>query len=284
MGDDLKLSKLTPTPIPSLIREGSTHAATCNRKRKAAFTISEGATHVAHSHNISRAAFTLAEVLITLGIIGVVAAMTMPTIISNHNKAVVVTKLKSAQSIITQMLTMAIVDHGDPNTWDFNNALGAEISETESLIKSLTEKYFLPYLNDAKHSGYMSLKEAGYEPYKTADGRYNYSNLGDESKKQYVIELANGITIFVYMNSSTISGKLTSVLLYIDVNGKKKPNVFGRDTFVANIDSTTGQFKWLYSSLTHEQIIKECSGNGLSCGALIQHDGWQITDKYPIRI
>ena len=47
--------------------------------KKAAFTLAEGATHVDMSDNIRRVAFTLAEVLITLAIIGVVAAMTIPT-------------------------------------------------------------------------------------------------------------------------------------------------------------------------------------------------------------
>ena len=38
--------------------------------------------------------FTLAEVLITLGIIGVVAAITLPTVIQNYQKQVLVTQLK----------------------------------------------------------------------------------------------------------------------------------------------------------------------------------------------
>ena len=50
-------------------------------RKKAAFTLAEGATHVAQSPKPRRAAFTLAEVLITLGIIGVVAAMTLPALI-----------------------------------------------------------------------------------------------------------------------------------------------------------------------------------------------------------
>ena len=45
-------------------------------------------------------AFTLAEVLITLGIIGVVAALTLPTLIQNHQKQVYVTQLKKAYSTI----------------------------------------------------------------------------------------------------------------------------------------------------------------------------------------
>ena len=56
-------------------------------KKKAAFTLAEGATHVAMSDNIRCVAFTLAEVLITLGIIGIVAAMTIPTLVSKIQEA-----------------------------------------------------------------------------------------------------------------------------------------------------------------------------------------------------
>lgn len=45
---------------------------------KKAFTLTEGATLVVRFDNIRRVAFTLAEVLITLGVIGIVAALTMP--------------------------------------------------------------------------------------------------------------------------------------------------------------------------------------------------------------
>ena len=49
-----------------------------------------------------KAAFTLAEVLITLGIIGIVAAMTLPTLIANYQKKVVETRLISFYSKINQ--------------------------------------------------------------------------------------------------------------------------------------------------------------------------------------
>ncbi|MFQ8625497.1 MAG: type II secretion system protein [Candidatus Gastranaerophilaceae bacterium] len=52
---------------------------------------------------IRRCAFTLAEVLVTLGIIGVVAAMTMPVLIQNHQEKVTVTRLKSLFRIITSL-------------------------------------------------------------------------------------------------------------------------------------------------------------------------------------
>ena len=47
-------------------------------------------------------AFTLAEILITLGVIGIVAAITMPTLIQNHKKKVAVTQLKATYSILSQ--------------------------------------------------------------------------------------------------------------------------------------------------------------------------------------
>ena len=62
-------------------------------------------------------AFTLAEVLITLGIIGVVAAMTLPTLINNYNKAVAVAKLQKAYSAMNQAFKMAEVKYVNINEW-----------------------------------------------------------------------------------------------------------------------------------------------------------------------
>lgn len=52
-------------------------------------------------------AFTLAEVLITIGIIGIVAAMTIPTLISNYQKQIVETNLQETYSIMQQVMKYA---------------------------------------------------------------------------------------------------------------------------------------------------------------------------------
>ena len=49
--------------------------------------------------------FTLAEVLITLGIIGVVAALTMPALIGNYQKKEITTRLKKTYSIVQQAIS-----------------------------------------------------------------------------------------------------------------------------------------------------------------------------------
>ena len=63
-----------------------------------------------------KAAFTLAEVLITLGIIGIVAAMTIPTLISNYQEKQTVSKLQKVYATLKNALEMAKVDNGDYDT------------------------------------------------------------------------------------------------------------------------------------------------------------------------
>ena len=57
-------------------------------------------------------AFTLAEVLITLGVIGVVAAMTLPTLIFNYQKKVVANRLKQTYSLIYQSIEKSKAEYG----------------------------------------------------------------------------------------------------------------------------------------------------------------------------
>ena len=93
------------------------------------------------------------------------------------------------------------------------------------------------------------------------------------------------MTMFVYMDSTTIPQPMkTHILLYIDVNGKKGPNVFGKDTFLAYIISQTGRFEWLGQGVSRANLIKDCKNGNLVCGALIQYDNWEIKEDYPIKI
>lgn len=63
--------------------------------------------------------FTLSEVLITLGIIGVVAALTIPTLVANYRKKVVVSKVKKAYSTLQQAVKLSEADNGSCDSWDW---------------------------------------------------------------------------------------------------------------------------------------------------------------------
>ena len=65
-----------------------------------------------------KVAFTLAEVLITLGIIGVVAAMTLPTLLANHRKNVAEARLTKFYSAINQAVLLSERENGEHKDWD----------------------------------------------------------------------------------------------------------------------------------------------------------------------
>ena len=85
-------------------------------------------------------AFTLAEVLITLGIIGIVSAMTIPTLIKNYQEKVTVTKVKQAYSMLSQAFLFAISENGPVTSWD----LGTGMTDPQSHINFAN--YLKPYL------------------------------------------------------------------------------------------------------------------------------------------
>lgn len=58
-------------------------------------------------------AFTMSEVLITIGIIGIVAAMTLPTVITKYKRKTAETKLAKFYSVINQAIRMSIAEHGE---------------------------------------------------------------------------------------------------------------------------------------------------------------------------
>lgn len=95
-------------------------------------------------------AFTLAEVLITLGIIGVVAALTMPMLIGHFEKTTTATKLKKFYSVMAQATDKAMSENGDWSTWDYSLS-----------AKDFFNKYYASNLKVVKTNGgrYMVLED-----------------------------------------------------------------------------------------------------------------------------
>lgn len=157
-------------------------------------------------------AFTLAEVLITLGIIGIVAAMTLPSMIAKYQNKVMVTNLKKVYTELSQAVLLYKVDE---NVTDLSNS---SLNSTAAL-NDFIEKYF-KVVKQCNSIGTPCFSSS----YKKISGVTSKFNLGC-SGKSYV--LASGASICARYNSST------NVIaeIHIDVNGTKNPNVFGRDAF-----------------------------------------------------
>ncbi len=136
-----------PLPQPSRLGKGAKptysqnmiSTLTLSRKRRGQST----SRFTLHTSLKKQVAFTLAEVLITLGIIGVVAALTMPSLIANHTKSVVEARLEKFYSSMNQAIRMAELDYGPRETWFEDNT---DLALKEAWIK----KYIIPYMNVVK--------------------------------------------------------------------------------------------------------------------------------------
>lgn len=225
-------------------------------------------------------AFTLAEVLITLGVIGIIAALTIPGVITNYNKIVTVNRLKKVYSSFEQSISMAKAKYGEemfiPNcgSKDYCNDYNPEL-----LIEALQPIQCEKYLND-----YVNIIRKGL------NGYTQYASLSQCK------QLKDG-TIFFTSYSSGYT------LYLIDINGARNPNRFGKDLFtfiyvpqipmyysktafgndVGSIYTLNTDKPKLYPAGYREDVgWTACSGKGTgNCTYKIIKDGWQIKNDYP---
>ena len=219
--------------------------------------------------------FTLAEVLITLGIIGVVAAMTMPSLIAKYQKKVFATKVKQTYAILSNALTSSIAANGTPNEWNFGQPYTSDNDENKkNAIIYIVNTYFKPYLKVAEDIGF---KNRGYH-----------------------VVLSNGITLSFFIDGGWNSSHTSMVPsnIYIIASNNKNTGAYGdysrdysrHDIFYKINKSDKFLSFFLWGDKTRENIINEshygCNNSKAKylryqCGALIQYDGWEIKDDYP---
>lgn len=213
--------------------------------------------------------FTLAEVLITLGIIGVVAALTIPNLITNYQKQQTVEQLKKTYSQLGQVVNLSINDNGAIATWDWDATLG-----------DFLKTYMLPYLSISKDCEALLY----YNTCTSADGLYLDKNHSVSTTSGYDIVLSDGTRLFFHFDGAG------DLWVYADVNGAKKPNIIGKDIFFMQLKKTGNTIVFFNYGFGRDKLLSGTSWScdktvdwmaGAFCGALIQMDGWQIKDDYP---
>ena len=236
---------------------------------KKAFTLA-GATHVEVQHNVHKNAFTLAEVLITLGIIGVVAALTMPSLMAKHQEAVRKTQFKKAFSLMSNAISKskADLDFTDPQCayWETNPYGSAPCVEWDSIGNctrhELTNGDPLPSdyngnfadcavltaqifknLTVVKHCPKNAFSGGCIPDYNGIDSARKEAN--DELSDYDINKATSGCGGYRKANIHTSSsahvlkdgtiilgyGSFTPRIFAIDINGHKGPNKWGYDIF-----------------------------------------------------
>lgn len=200
---------------------------------------------------MSKNGFSLAEVLITLGIIGVVAAITIPSLISNARKSAIESQLKKSYASITNVIRLAEIDNGSMDSWP----TGAEMD-----VDLFWKTYFLPYFRGARLC--KNQVDCGY-PADMSWKQWSNAEWGlVTNNTRLLFQLMDGTVIFFPRNTTDANGKPSYVdLFYIDVNGSKKPNTYCQDVFIFSRKSETG--------------IKP-----MGCTLTLQQNGWKFPKNY----
>ena len=222
--------------------------------------------------SLKSAAFTLAEVLITLGIIGVVAAMTMPTLINNINKKHWITGYKKAFSELSQIHQLLNSETGgsymaECNDFDdvcLKNLFAEKMKVVEYCKETVPNKCqeSSTYLN-GRTRGINQTTEVN-DPWPTIVTASGYS-----VKFRFH---GNDCSEFIEGYSQKLP---TCGWMQIDVNGLKRPNVVGKDIYFLNIFKNklfprySNELNGQFVSELYETLKEDCeNGEGVGCSTI----------------
>lgn len=184
-------------------------------------------------------AFTLAEVLITLTIVGVIAAIVIPSLINYTQEKALHTALKEAFSIFSQATKMVMLENGGTMAQVSNSGSWSNDSDT---VRAIYEKYLkIEQKCGADYSDSCKFLPPDYKSYCYSNPAYNNGctfNIGrtgwhDGSS----IELSNGMIAVISYTSPDCTGESDSIYpnscgyVMVDVNGHKEPNRWGYDVY-----------------------------------------------------
>lgn len=186
----------------------------------------------------TKSGFTLAEILITLGIIGVVAAITLPTLLNNAGDRVNINKLKREYSLFQQAFQQIAAE----NDVDFKNGIShcAGTSNKHACLKDVFKAKLKTTVDcDSNNGANLSkcfveqadAKQLNGNPVKNSAGYFNNNTTAG-------LILDDGASASVWLdtaecNSTLSQNKVRCGWMVIDVNGPKlKPNTWGKDLFL----------------------------------------------------
>ncbi len=206
--------------------------------------------------------FTLAEVLITLGIIGIIAAIMYCFINPIIKDTTATTQLQKTYSVLQQALLKAVAENGEVKSWGISMESGG--GGEKVLLNNLVK-----HLNTIK----VCENGAGCYPnrtYKNLDGSsyVNWNILPDRS----AVILTDGT--MVMFNTSSASEVSDFGQIYVDINGAKPPNQVGVDFFYFYIFGNSLIPSGAPATFGNQFFIDHCIKDaGFACAAWVIYNG-----------
>ncbi|MDR1168081.1 MAG: type II secretion system GspH family protein [Heliobacteriaceae bacterium] len=211
----------------------------------------------------SRKAFTLAEVLVTLGIIGIVAALTMPSLIANYNKKVLGVRIKKFYSVLTQAVRMKEAEDGDIDVSMIN------ANNSPDVAMEFFNVNYKPYMRVIVSEKMSKGFSAGF-----SDGSGMYIRRTGTCNNVFYTTACTYIYFCTYYKYCKDIDESGDTAIY----GDDILHVDGKNTFLFWV---RGEYEGVTLDETREQIKSKCKNNKYYCTKLIATDGWEIKDDYP---
>lgn len=210
--------------------------------------------------------FTLSEILITLGIVGIVAAMTIPNLINKIQEHRTVTKLKATYSILSQAIKLAGEEVGYPEEWGITGR-----NAKSSAIAAEKLKPYLKILTDCgmPNNGKIASDKCFPQEMSALNGTIcqSYQN------SKYYVSLMNGTSVAIEGEDCR-----ANICMYflIDVNGIAPPNTWGIDIFEFSYNPSVGLVPSGHpqnSSNTYKTFCKNKNSKGWGCAYYVLNFG-----------
>lgn len=184
-------------------------------------------------------AFTFAEVLIVIGVLGIVAEIVIPGVIASTFDSVSLAMVKEDFSIIQQSIKMAELNEGRICDW----YRGTADKQNANII---VNQIFAKYLKVAKNCGEAQgcFSPNAYKPLSIGNINLNalpmYTNINGYPAWHTKMILSNGSSLAIWIYSfggSDPNSYIQNLIFFVDVNGSKEPNRWGYDTFIFQVHS-----------------------------------------------
>lgn len=169
--------------------------------------------------------FTLSEILITLGIVGIVAVLTVPGVMKNYQNRLYTAQLEKIYAQLSDAAQAIMTDEHVDNFYETTagGTLNAECLTSGNCTQGLGY-FFNNYLKTVKKNCANGTDKCVFTDnttYQTISGS-NVVGLGG----RYCVQTITGAAVCGAYNSNN---KCLSIV--VDVNGTAQPNVAGRDIF-----------------------------------------------------
>lgn len=178
-------------------------------------------------------AFTLSEVLITLGIIGIIAAMTLPALTGKYQQKVLASQFKKAYTNLQTAINTVNSENGIPyECYTIRYGIDYHVAECKDFWENVLKQYQI--VNTCEHNKLHCRPVYKTKAQVLAEGGTVINNACSHPiNEQTGYNLNDGSILYIY-NYPNYNNH-NSLFFGIDVNGLKGPNKWGYDLFYLNL-------------------------------------------------